>query len=111
MPEDKRPPLRFWIGLHVDGSGRQCLVDFHGGPMHGVKSCWDPNNPTRLTTMEAVVQPELSLSSSTYLDLLKTMEARLGDSRLPSLEKLLSEVAMAAYEFGLKNGGQNPKRP
>lgn len=42
MPEqEKRPSLRFWIGRHRDGTGRQRIVDFRGGPMDGVKAAWD----------------------------------------------------------------------
>jgi hypothetical protein len=111
MSNEKRPPLRFWIGLHVDGSGRQCLVDFHGDTMQGVKNAWSEKNKDRLTTMETVIQPELSHGSEAYLDLLKKMEGMLGDPRLPALEKLLHEVAMAAYEQGMQNAGLRPKRP
>lgn len=103
MPDDKRPPLRFWIGLHRDGSGRQCIVDFHGDTMDGVKAAWNEKNEGRLTTLETVIIPELSHGSEAYMALLKKMESQLGDPRLPSLEKLLREVAMAAYEAGLRS--------
>lgn len=111
MSDEKRPPLRFWIGLHVDGSGRQCIVDFHGDTMAGVKAAWNEKNEKRLTTMETVIQPELSHGSEAYLGLLKKMEGQLGDPRLPSLEKLLREIAMSAYEAGMQNAGLRPKRP
>jgi len=111
MPDDKRPPLRFWIGLHVDGSGRQCLVDFHGDSMAGVKAAWNEKNEKRLTTMETVIEPELSHDSAAYLELLKRLEGRLGDPRLPELEKLLREIAMEAYEAGMRTAGLHPKRP
>ncbi|HTK60584.1 MAG TPA: hypothetical protein VL283_05285 [Candidatus Baltobacteraceae bacterium] len=111
MSNDKRPPLRFWIGLHRDGSGRQCIVDFHGDTMDGVKAAWNEKNEKRLTTMETVIEPELSRGSVEYLGLLKKMEGMLGDPRLPTLEKLLHEVAMAAYEQGMQSAGLRPKRP
>ena len=111
MPEEKRAPLRFWIGLHKDGSGRQCIVDFHGDSMDGVKAAWNEKNEKRLTTMETVIQPELTRGSAAYVELLKRMESYLGDSRLPALECLLREIAMAAYEAGMQNAGLHPKRP
>lgn len=110
MPDEKRPPLRFWIGLHVDGSGRQCIVDFHGDTMDGVKTAWNEKNEKRLTTMETVIAPELSRGSELYLELLKRTESLLGDPRLPTLEKLLHEVAMAAYEAGLQRGGMHGRK-
>lgn len=111
MSNDKRPPLRFWIGLHEDGSGRQCLVDFHGDTMEGVKAAWNMRSTEALTTMETVIQPELTRGSAAYLELLRRMESYLGDSRTPALETFLREVAMAAYEAGMQNGGRTPKRP
>lgn len=111
MPQDTRPALRFWIGLHKDGTGRQCIVDFHGDTMDGVKAAWNEKNENRLTTMETVIQPELTRGSAAYLELLRRMESCLGDSRTPALEMFLREVATAAYEAGLQNGGRTPKRP
>lgn len=108
---DARPPLRFWIGLHKDGSGRQCIVDFHGDTMDGVKAAWNEKNPDRLTTMETVIRPELTRGSASYLELLRRMEGLLGDPRTPALELFLREVAMAAYEAGMQNAGLRPKRP
>lgn len=111
MSNEKRWPLRFWVGVHVDGSGRQCLVDFHGDAMQGVENAWSEKNPDRLTTKETVIIPELSHESERYLDLLKKLEGQLGDPRLPSLEKFLREVAMAAFEQGMQIAGLRPKRP
>ena len=105
MPEkQEHPPLRFWIGLHRDGSGRQCIVDFHGGPMEGVKQSWSEKNEGRLTTMETVIQPEFDRGEVATLELYKRMENLLGDPRLPALEALLRKVAMTAYESGLQQG-------
>ena len=111
MPQDKRPPLRFWIGLHRDGSGRQCIVDFNGDTMDGVKQAWSEKNEGRLTTMETVIQPELSHDSRRYLDLLQRLESFLGDRQPAALEELLREVAMEAYKQGLQVAGLHPKRP
>jgi len=111
MSNEKRWPLRFWVGVHVDGSGRQCLVDFHGDAMQGVENAWSEKNQNRLTTKETVIIPELSGPSQRYLDLLKKLEGQLGDPRLPSLETFLREVAMAAYEQGMQIAGLHPKRP
>ena len=111
MSKEESPPLRFWIGLHRDGTGRQCLVDFNGGPMEGVKAAWNERNEDRLTTMETVIQPELSQAAGAYLETLVVLERRLGDPRLPELERFLREVAMAAYEAGMQNARLHPKRP
>lgn len=111
MSDEKRPPLRFWIGLHMDGTGRQCIVDFHGDTMQGVKNAWNEKNADRLTTMETVILPELTRGSAAYLDLLRRMESCLGHSSTPALEMFLREVAMAAYEAGMQNAGLRPKRP
>jgi hypothetical protein len=105
-----RAPLRFWIGVHKDGSGRQCIVDFDGGPMEGVKAAWNERNPDRVTTMEAVVRPELDPATGNYLELLKRAEGVLGDPRLPALEKFLRAVALAAFEAGMRNAGLRGRR-
>ena len=111
MPEDKTPPLRFWIGLHKDGTGRQCIVDFNGGPMEGVKQAWNDKNGDAVTVMETVVQPKLSRTAERYLELLKSNERFLGDPRLPLLEALLTEIGMECYVAGMQNAGLHPKRP
>lgn len=111
MSDVKIAPLRFWIGLHMDGTGRQCLVDFDGDTMEGVKRSWSEENPNRLTTMETVIQPELDREEAATLELYRRMERHLGDSRTPSLEKLLHRIAMAAYEAGMQSAALRPKRP
>lgn len=111
MSKEENAPLRFWIGLHKDGSRRQCLVDFDGGPMEGVKAAWNKQNEDSIMTMETVIAPDLSSEAREYLETLTVLERRLGDSRLPNLEKLLREVAMSAYEAGMQNAGLRPKRP
>ena len=111
MSNEEKAPLRFWIGVHRDGTGRQCLVDFYGGPMEGVKAAWNEKNGDRLTTLETVIQPEFSQTGQDYLELLTMMERRLGDPRLPRLEKFLREIVMEAYEAGMRNAGLHPKRP
>ncbi|GEM_PF-2966163 len=111
MSKEEHAPLRFWIGLHKDGSGRQCIVDFDGGPMEGVKAAWNAKNAQAVTTMETVIQPELSRSGRNYLELLVMMERRLGDPRLTCLAEFLREVVMTAYEAGMQDGGRTPKRP
>jgi hypothetical protein len=108
MTDDKRPPLRLWIGRHRDGSGRQCIVDTHGHEMAGVKAAWDKENPKGLTSIETVIEPVLSRGTLEYLALLISLETRLGDPRLPELERLLREVAMAAYASGIEVGIKRP---
>ncbi len=111
MSKEEDAPLRFWIGLHKDGTGRQCIVDFDGGPMEGVKAAWNAQNEKAVTTMETVIRPELSQGGRDYLQMLTMLERRIGDPRLPALEKFLREVAMAAYEAGMQNAALRPKRP
>lgn len=111
MSNEEKAPLRFWIGLHKDDSGRQCIVDFDGGPMEGVKAAWNKESARAVTTMETVIVPELSQGGRDYLQTLVMLERRLGDSRLPELEKFLREIAMAAYLAGMQNAGLRPKRP
>ena len=108
---EKKIPLRFWIGRHKDGDGRQCIVDTDGGPMEGVKSAWNEKNPQAVTTMETVIQPALSPDSEQLLNFLLSLEGCLGDPTNPMLHKLLKEVAMAAYEAGQQNAALRPKRP
>ena len=103
-------PLRFWIGRHKNGDGRQCIVDTDGGAMEGVKSAWNEKNPKAITVMETMIQPELSPGSRQLLGLMIDFEKRLGDPSTPWVHKLLEEIAMAAYESGLQNGSRTSSK-